>query len=68
MFKVFLHAVRANANMSQAEWAKALSVTKSTVTSWEAGRTQPKLDQVQQMSELSGIPLDYIAVRDNPTK
>lgn len=67
MFKVYLDAVRTNASMTQEEWAKALSVTKSTVTSWEAGKTQPRLEQVQQMSKLSGIPIDYIAVRDNPT-
>ena len=67
MFKVYLDAVRINAQMSQEEWANALSVTKQTVTSWEAGKTQPRFDQVQRMSELSGIPLDYIAIRNNPT-
>ena len=64
MFKVFLDAVRVNTSMSQEKWAKELSVT---VKSWEAGKTQPRFDQVQKMSELSGIPLDYIATRSNPT-
>ena len=67
MFKVFLDAVRVNTSMSQEKWAKELSVTVGTVKSWEAGRTQPRFDQVQKMSELSGIPLDYIATRSNPT-
>ena len=67
MFKVYLDAVRINAHMSQEEWAKALCVTKQTVTNWELGKTQPKFDQVQRMSELSGIPIDYIGVRTNPT-
>ena len=67
MFKVFLDAVRVNTSMSQEKWAKELSVTVGTVKSWEAGKTQPRFDQVQKMAELSGIPLDYIATRNNPT-
>ena len=67
MFKVYLDAVRTNAKMSQEDWANALSVTKATVTSWETGKTVPRLDQVQRMSELSGIPIDHIFMRTNPT-
>ena len=67
MFKVYLDAVRINAQKTQEEWAKELNVSPFTVKSWEAGKTQPKFEQVKRMSELSGIPLDYIALRNNPT-
>lgn len=58
--KIRLAAVRVNADMNTEEWAKALNVSTSTVTNWELGRTEPKLSQLRQMSELSGIPMDYI--------
>lgn len=58
--KINLAAVRANAKMSQEAWAKALGVQAQTVSNWESGRSQPKLEQVRKMSELSGIPIDNI--------
>lgn len=58
--KIRLAAVRVNANMTNDEWARALGVTPATVSSWELGRSEPKLSQVRQMSELSGIPIDLI--------
>lgn len=59
-FKIYVNAVRVNTKMTQEEWAKALDVDKATICSWEAGKTQPKLDQLRKMSILSGIPMDYI--------
>lgn len=53
-------AVRVNAGMTMKEWAEALGVDISTVNNWEQGRSEPKLSIVRTMSELSGIPLDFI--------
>ena len=58
--KVYLNAVRANANMSQEEWAAELSVGKQTVLNWEKGNSKPDFETVKKMSELSGIPLQNI--------
>ena len=58
--KINLAAVRVNAKMTQEEWAKALGVQAQTVSNWEVGRNQPKLETVRKMSELSGIPIDNI--------
>ena len=66
--KIRLAAVRVNANMTVEAWAKALGVNTNTVTNRELGRTEPKLSQLRQMSDLSGIPIDYIFVDNNPTK
>lgn len=60
MVKIRLAAVRANANMTQLEWAKALNVDPQTVSNWEQGKSEPKLSYVQKMSELSGIPVNNI--------
>lgn len=58
--KIRLAAVRTNANMTMKEWAAALGVDIGTVNNWEQGKSEPKLSQVRQMSELSGIPIDFI--------
>ena len=58
--KIFLRAVRANANMTQEEWSNALDVDKSTVVNWENGKSEPSASTLRKMSELSGIPMDFI--------
>ena len=62
MPKISLEAVRVNAKMTQKEWAKLLGVSNSTVVNWEKGKTEPTLSQLRKMSELSGIPMDFIFV------
>lgn len=59
---ISLKAVRANTGMTQKDWAKALGVSDETVKNWETGKTEPKWSQLQTMSELSGIPVDFIFV------
>ena len=60
--KISLAAARVNAKLTQEELADKLGVNKSTVISWESGKSEPKLSQVQLISELSGIPMDFIFV------
>lgn len=62
MPKIYLDAVRTNAKKTQKEWAEALNVSEATVKNWESGNTEPTLSQVRTMSELSGIPMDFIFV------
>lgn len=60
--EINLKACRANANMEQESWAKAIGVTLNTVSNWERGKTEPSLNQLRKISELSGIPVDYIVM------
>lgn len=60
--KITLPAVRVNTGMSQNEWAKALGVAPSTIYKWEKGSYEPSYNALKKMSELSGIPLDFIYV------
>lgn len=67
-FKLTLAAVRTNADMSQAQWASALGVDKGTVYNWEKGKGEPSASMLRKISELSGIPMDYIFVPDKSDK
>ena len=62
MPRISLKAVRVNADMEQKEWAKEVGVSVATVINWEKGNTEPSLSQLRKMSELSGIPMDFIFV------
>lgn len=64
MPRISLEATRVNANMKQKEWAEELGVSQATVINWEKGKTEPNLSQLRKMSELSGIPMDFIFVPD----
>lgn len=59
-FKISLAAARVNAGLTQSDVAKVLKVGKQTVVSWEKGKSEPKMSQSRQLSELYRIPLDYI--------
>lgn len=62
MPKISLEAARVNAKLTQKELAEILGVSNTTVVSWEKGNTEPSLSQLRKISELSGIPLDFIFV------
>ena len=60
--RISLEACRVNARLDQKEMAKILGVTYQTVSNWENGKTEPSLTQLRKISELSGIPMDFIYV------
>lgn len=64
MPRISLEAVRVNAKMTQKEWAERLGVSNNTVVNWEKGNTEPSLSKLREMSQLSGIPMDFIFVPD----
>lgn len=64
MPRISLEAARVNANLTQEKLAKILGVSKTTVCNWENGLTEPSLSQLRKISELSGIPMDFIFVPD----
>lgn len=64
MPKISLEAVRVNAKMTQKEWAERLGVSNNTVVNWEKGNTEPSLSKLREMSQLSGVPMDFIFVPD----
>lgn len=62
MPRISLESARVNAKMTQKELAKVLGVSNTTVCNWEAGKAEPTISQLRTISELSGIPMDFIFV------
>ena len=60
--KITIAAARVNAGKTQAEAAKALGITEKTLGAYETGKRTPRWEIVQAMSDLYGIPLDYLKV------
>jgi len=62
MPRISLESARVNAKLTQKKLAEILGVTQQTVNNWENGRSEPTLSQLRKISELSGIPMDFIFV------
>jgi Predicted transcriptional regulators len=55
-----LCACRVNAGYTQKEVAEILGMSEKSIIDWEAGRTAPKMDRAQQLSEIYLMPLAYM--------
>lgn len=60
--RIILAAARVNAKMNQREFADFMGVDVSTVVNWEKGKTEPSASQLRKISDVSGIPMDFIFV------
>jgi len=59
-------ALRKNIGMSQAELAKALAISPSTVGMYEQGRRQPSVEMLTQLSRVFQVSIDFL-VTGNPS-
>ena len=55
-------AARVNAGLTQAEFAAIVGFRTETVNNWENGKSEPPVSVLRKLSELSGIPMDFIFV------
>lgn len=62
MPRISIAACRTNANLTQREFAEKLNVSLATVTNWESGKTEPSANQLRLISDISGVPMDFIFV------
>ncbi len=51
-------------NYTQEDLSKLLHVSRSTISSWEVGRTYPDLEMVVKIGNLLGITLDELLKED----
>ena len=67
-FQISLASARVNAGMTQDEVAKHLHKSKQTIINWEKGRVIPGIPEVEMLSRLYGIPVDFIFLPTKSTK
>ena len=60
--KIKLNAARVNAGLTQTEVARKLNRNKQTIVNWEKGFTQIKVNDLLALSELYGIPIEYLEI------
>ena len=51
---------RKDIGMTQVEFADALSVTRQTVSRWEAGTVMPDVDKIGDIARILGVTCDYL--------
>ena len=62
MSRQFREARKKN-NLKLTVAAKMLGVSQPTLSSWEAGRKSPTIDNLEKMAELYGVTTDYLLGR-----
>ena len=67
-FKISMAAARVNAKKTQADIAKEMHLTKTTVNNWENGRVIPKPAQFAMYCSLCQIPPDFVFLPSGLTK
>jgi transcriptional regulator with XRE-family HTH domain len=58
--RINLKAARYNSELSLDKYCEALGVKRDTIYNWESGRSRPSVDNLRKISELSGVPMDFI--------
>ena len=51
-------------HMEQAELAEKLHISNKTISSWECGRTEPRMGMVEQMCRIFGCTKDELIGQD----
>lgn len=60
--KIKLNAARVNAGLTQTEVARKLNRNKQTIVNWEKGFTEIKVNDLLALSELYGMPIEYLEI------
>lgn len=59
-FKISMAAARVNANKTQADMAKEMHLSKTTIVKWEKGLVVPKPAQFALYCQICGAPSDVV--------
>jgi transcriptional regulator with XRE-family HTH domain len=54
-----IKALRREKDMTQADLAEKLKVSRASIANWETGIRSPDFNSIRIMSQLFGVPIDY---------
>lgn len=60
--KITLKAARINAGLTQQQVENATGYARSTLTRWENGKVSPRLENLEVLCKLYGIPVEHIKI------
>lgn len=55
-----IHELRLSRKMSQVELARALGVSKQSISNWENDNIQPSIDMLIKLSKIFSVSTDYL--------
>ena len=55
-----LRKARANTGFTQREIAKELNISKSTIASYETGRTEPDIETLGTLADFYNVSVDWL--------
>ena len=59
-FKISMAAARVNAGLTQKAVCEAMNISKTTLVSYEKGRTIPTMEMGEEFAKLYKLPIDAI--------
>lgn len=68
MFRITLTAARINAGYTLDEVADKLHKSKSTIISWEKGKTSIDVHNFKELCNLYNVPMEFINLPFNSTQ
>src|SRR6516165_5339345 len=63
-----LQRLREGAGLSQSELAGKTGLAVRTIQNWEINRNQPRLDAIIKLARALGVPIEELAVSEDPEK
>lgn len=61
--QITLKAARVNAGLTQQQVQQATGIARSTLISWEHGKTSPKATELSKLCELYAVGIDRIKIK-----
>ena len=68
LFRSILRKERERRNLTQDELAQQLGYSRSKISMYEAGRREPRLDDIDAISDFFNIDVDYLLGRSSVRK
>lgn len=68
MFRKNLRLLRQTSNLTQAQLATTLNVSRTTISHWELGESEPSIDELIKLADIFSVSTDMLLGRTNDFK